>query len=125
MMIIYNLKNKYNIITEEQFDKLGDLTEGYSYSDINNLTQEVINFSKEKCFNAIYFKYLDENHIIPCIPNEQGSFEIKNKEKYDKKDLITPIIIFEYFTISLQKIKPTVNKTILEKYKIFTEEKSY
>ena len=47
-MIKYILKNKYNIITEEQFDKLGDLTEDYSYSDINNLAQEVINISKEK-----------------------------------------------------------------------------
>ena len=111
-MIKYILKNKYNIITEEQFDKLGDLTEGYSYSDINNLEQEIINISKEKIQNEIYFKYLDENHILPCMPNEQGSFEIKNKDAYDKKNLITPIIIFEYFTISPQKIKPTVDKTI-------------
>ena len=121
-MIKYILKNKYNIITEEQFDKLGDLTEGYSYSDINNLEQEIINSSKEKIQNEIYFKYLDENHIIPCMSNEQGSFEIKNKDAYDKKNLIIPIIIFEYFTISLQKRKPTVDKTILEKYEKFSEE---
>ncbi len=125
MMIKYNLKNKYNIITEDQFDKLGELTEGYSYSDINNLLQEVINISEEKCQNSIYFKYLDENHIIPCKQKEQGSFEIKNKDTYDKKNLITPIVIYEYCIISLQKIKPTVSKTILEKCEKFNKGKAY
>lgn len=125
MKIENNLKNKYNILTEEQFDKLADLTEGYSFSDINNLTQEVINLSIEKCKNEIYFKYLDENHIIPCESNDQGSFQIKNKDTYDKKNLITPIIAFEYFTISLKKIKPTINKDFLDKYEQFTKEKSY
>ena len=123
MMIKSNLKNKYNNITEEQFDKLGNLTEGYSYSDINILIQEVINLSIEKCENEKYFKYLDDNHIIPCLKNEQGSFEIKNKDTYDKKNLISPIIIFDYFTITLQNIKPKINQTILEKYEKFTEEK--
>lgn len=125
MKIENNLKNKYNILTEEQFDKLADLTEGYSFSDINNLTQEVINLSIEKYKNEIYFKYLDENHIIPCESNDQGSFQIKNKDTYDKKNLITPIIAFEYFTISLKKIKPTINKDFLDKYEQFTKEKSY
>ena len=35
-----------------------------------------------------------------------------------------PIIIFEYFIISLQKIKPIVDKNILEKYEKFSEEKA-
>ena len=123
LMIKHNIQNLYNNITEEQFDKLGNLTEGYSYSDINILIQEVINLSIEKCENEKYFKYLDDNHIIPCLKNEQGSFEIKNKDTYDKKNLISPIIIFDYFTITLQNIKPKINQTILEKYEKFTEEK--
>ena len=122
LMIKHNIQTLYNNITEEQFDKLGELTEGYSYSDINNLTQEVINLSKEKCLSEIYFKYLNENHIIPCSSNEQDSFEIKNKDTFDKKNLITPFIIFEYFTMSLQKIKSTTDKILLVKYEKFTEE---
>ena len=41
-MVKLNLGDTYNDLTDEQFKILGDLTEGYSGSDIYNLTQDAI-----------------------------------------------------------------------------------
>ena len=42
-MVKLNLGDTYNDLTDEQFEILGNLTEGYSGSDIYNLTQDEIN----------------------------------------------------------------------------------
>ena len=42
LMLKLNLGDTYNDLTDEQFGILGDLTEGYSGSDIYNLTQDAI-----------------------------------------------------------------------------------
>jgi vacuolar protein-sorting-associated protein 4 len=65
-MLKLNLCDTYNDLTDEQFDILGELTNGYSGSDIYNLTQDAIYGPLRKCQRATHFKKLDQEHIVPC-----------------------------------------------------------
>jgi vacuolar protein-sorting-associated protein 4 len=122
LMVKLNLGDTYNDLTEEQFKILGDLTEGYSGSDIYNLTQDAIYGPLRKCQKATHFKHLDNTHIVPCSPSDQGAFKMKINDIEHPEYLVAPVVTFEDFILSLQKMKPTVSKKDLEKQKQFTKE---
>ena len=122
LMLKLNLGDTYNDLTEEQFKILGDLTDGYSGSDIYNLTQDAIYGPLRKCQRATHFKHLDERHIVPCSPSDPGAKEMKINDIADPGSLVAPVVTFEDFILSLQKMKPTVSKADLEKQLKFTEE---
>ena len=122
LMLKLNLGDTYNDLTDEQFGILGDLTEGYSGSDIYNLTQDAIYGPLRKCQRATHFKHLDERHIVPCSPSDPGAIEMKINDIADPGSLVAPVVTFEDFILSLQKMKPTVSQADLEKQLKFTEE---
>ena len=122
LMIKLNLGDTYNDLTDEQFRILGDLTEGYSGSDIYNLTQDAIYGPLRKCQKATHFRYLDKTHIIPCSPSDQGAFKMKINDIPNPESLVAPVVTFEDFILSLQKMKPTVSKKDLERQEQFTRE---
>ena len=122
LMVKLNLGDTYNDLTEEQFKILGDLTEGYSGSDIYNLTQDAIYGPLRKCQKATHFKHLDNTHIVPCSPSDQGAFKMKINDIEHPEYLVAPVVTFEDFILSLQKMKPTVSKKDLEKQEQFTKE---
>ena len=122
LMVKLNLGDTYNDLTDEQFGILGDLTEGYSGSDIYNLTQDAIYGPLRKCQKATHFKYLDKNHIVPCSPSDQGAFKMKINDIPNPESLVAPVVTFEDFILSLQKMKPTVSKADLERQEQFTKE---
>ena len=122
LMLKLNLGDTYNDLTDEQFSILGDLTEGYSGSDIYNLTQDAIYGPLRKCQRATHFKHLDERHIVPCSPSDPGAMEMKINDIADPGSLVAPVVTFEDFILSLQKMKPTVSQADLEKQLKFTEE---
>ncbi len=122
LMLKLNLGDTYNDLTEEQFAILGDLTEGYSGSDIYNLTQDAIYGPLRKCQRATHFKNLDPNHIVPCSPSDPGARELKINEIEHPESLVAPVVTFEDFILSLQKMKPTVSAEDLKRQQQFTEE---
>ena len=122
LMLKLNLGDTYNDLTDEQFGILGDLTEGYSGSDIYNLTQDAIYGPLRKCQKAMYFKHLGKSHIVPCSPSDKGAFKMKINDIPNPESLIAPVVTFEDFILSLQKMKPTVSKKDLEKQEQFTKE---
>ena len=122
VMFKLNLGDTYNDLTDEQYETLGNLTEGYSGSDIYNLTQDAIYGPLRKCQRATHFKQLDPHHIVPCSPSDQGAFKMKINDIPDPKSLVAPVVTFEDFVLSLQRIKPTVSPDDLKKQEQFTEE---
>jgi vacuolar protein-sorting-associated protein 4 len=122
LMLKLNLGDTYNDLTEEQFAILGDLTEGYSGSDIYNLTQDAIYGPLRKCQRATHFKQLDQNHIVPCSPSDPGAMEMKINDIQNPESLVAPVVTFEDFILSLQKMKPTVSKDDLKRQDEFTQE---
>ena len=122
LMLKLNLGDTYNDLTDEQFGILGDLTEGYSGSDIYNLTQDAIYGPLRKCQRATHFKQLDQNHIVPCSPSDPGAMEMKINDIKNPESLVAPVVTFEDFILSLQKMKPTVSAEDLKRQQQFTEE---
>ena len=122
LMLKLNLGDTYNDLTDEQFGILGDLTEGYSGSDIYNLTQDAIYGPLRKCQRATHFKQLDQNHIVPCSPSDPGAMEMKINDIKNPESLVAPVVTFEDFILSLQKMKPTVSKDDLKRQDEFTRE---
>ena len=122
LMVKLNLGDTYNDLTDEQLEILGNLTEGYSGSDIYNLTQDAIYGPLRKCQKATHFKNLDQNHIVPCSPSDHGAFRMKINDIPNPESLVAPVVTFEDFILSLQKMKPTVSKKDLERQEQFTRE---
>ena len=122
LMLKLNLGDTYNDLTDEQFTILGNLTKGYSGSDIYNLTQDAIYGPLRKCQRATHFKNLDPNHIVPCSPSDPGARELKINEIEHPESLVAPVVTFEDFILSLQKMKPTVSAEDLKRQQQFTEE---
>ena len=122
LMVKLNLGDTYNDLTDEQFGILGNLTDGYSGSDIYNLTQDAIYGPLRKCQKATHFKHLDDKHIVPCSPSDQGAFKMKINDIPNPESLVAPVVTFEDFILSLQKMKPTVSKKDLERQEQFTKE---
>ena len=123
LMLKLNLGDTYNDITDEQFKILGDLTDGYSGSDIYNLTQDAIYGPLRKCQRATHFKYLDaQQHLVPCSPSDQGAMEMKINDIPNPEKLVAPVVTFEDFILSLQRMKPTVSKEDLKRQDEFTKE---
>ena len=123
LMLKLNLGDTYNDLTDEQFKILGDLTDGYSGSDIYNLTQDAIYGPLRKCQRATHFKYLDaQQHLVPCSPSDQGAMEMKINDIPNPEKLVAPVVTFEDFILSLQRMKPTVSKEDLKRQDEFTKE---
>ena len=123
LMLKLNLGDTYNDLTDEQFKILGDLTDGYSGSDIYNLTQDAIYGPLRKCQRATHFKYLDaQQHLVPCSPSDQGAMEMKINDIQNPEKLVAPVVTFEDFILSLQKMKPTVSEEDLRRQDDFTKE---
>ena len=122
LMVKLNLGDTYNDLTDEQLEILGNLTEGYSGSDIYNLTQDAIYGPLRKCQKATHFKNLDDKHIVPCSPSDHGAFRMKINDIPNPEALVAPVVTFEDFILSLQKMKPTVSKKDLERQEQFTQE---
>lgn len=65
-MVQLNLGDTPNSLTEEDFDRLGDITEGASGSDIKVLVKEALMQPLRACQKAQQFIYEGE-YILPCV----------------------------------------------------------
>ena len=99
-----NLSDIKNDLNDEQLDNISKLTEGYSGSDIYNLTQEAF-------YEPLRKKLRKEGE------KEKNLDQVENNEIKE-----SGMVTFEDLVFSLEIMKPTVRKVDLKKYKDFTEE---
>jgi len=65
-MVKLNLGDTPNNLTEDDFDKTGEITEGSSGADIKILVQEALMQPLRRCQKAKQFYIDDEGHYKPC-----------------------------------------------------------
>lgn len=104
-----NLADIKNDLNDEQLDTLSQLTEGFSGSDIDNLTQETLFEPLRKCCNT------------PSSNEDKGKEEKALKEIANNKDIKSRIVTFDDFVHSLETTKQNVTKDDLKRYTDFTE----
>ena len=84
LMFKLNLGQTDNDITEQEFDTLAKLTDGYSGSDIATLTQDAIYEPLRKVQRAKFFKFINNNqNLICCSPSDEGALEMKMSDFSD------------------------------------------
>ena len=125
-MFELNLRDSPNSLTKEELEDLAYKTNGYSGSDIANVSQEAEYEPLRRCQNAEYFKKVynesGDYNYVPCSPSEPGAMKMRMSELPEKEKLREPDVCYEDFLLAIQKIKPTVSNADLDKQIKFTEE---
>ncbi len=119
-------------ITPEQFRQLGDMTEGYSGSDISIIVRDAMMQPVRAVQTATHFKKVSgpsrenpqmmiNDYLTPCSPGDPDAVEMTWIEVEGSK-LKEPEISFNDFLKSLKQIRPSVSPSDITEHIKFTEE---
>jgi len=121
-----------NLINQEQFKKLGDLTEGYSGSDVSIIVRDAMMQPVRAVQTATHFKRVSgpdrdnpslvvNDYLTPCSPGDPDATEM-SWMNVDGKKLKEPEISFNDFLKSLKSVRPSVSTDDITQHIKFTEE---
>jgi vacuolar protein-sorting-associated protein 4 len=119
-------------ITSEQFKQLGEMTEGYSGSDISIIVRDAMMQPVRAVQTATHFKKVSgpsrdnasiiiNDYLTPCSPGDPEATEMTWVEVEGSK-LKEPEIAFSDFLKSLKQIRPSVSPSDITEHIRFTEE---
>lgn len=119
-------------MTPAHFRKLGDLSEGYSGSDINNVVRDAIMMPVRAVQQATHFKRISgpskdnpnelvHDYLTPCSPTDPDAREM-NWTQVDGSKLKEPEVTFQDFIKSLKNVRPSVSPDDLKDHVKFTED---
>uniref|UniRef100_A0A6N2M061 AAA+ ATPase domain-containing protein n=1 Tax=Salix viminalis TaxID=40686 RepID=A0A6N2M061_SALVM len=112
-------------LTESDFEKLAQKTEGFSGSDISVCVKDVLFEPVRKIQDAEYFMESSDGMWAPCEPEQRGAIKITLQEldaqELASKVLLPPITRADFDKV-LARQKPTVSKADLEVHERFTKE---
>lgn len=91
-MFQLNLGTTPNSLTEDDYDDLGTLTEGYSGSDIATLVKDALMEPIRKCQNAKKFRQTPDGFFEPTSISDPSGFECTLQELKDPGKLRAPVI---------------------------------
>jgi len=119
-------------ITNEQFKQLGEMTEGYSGSDVSIIVRDAMMQPVRAVQTATHFKRVsgpDRNdptklihdYLTPCSPGDPDAKEMTWVD-VDGSKLKEPEITFNDFLKSLKSSKPSVGPNDIQQHVKFTED---
>uniref|UniRef100_A0A673C2Z8 vesicle-fusing ATPase n=1 Tax=Sphaeramia orbicularis TaxID=375764 RepID=A0A673C2Z8_9TELE len=131
-MFKLHLGSTPNQLTDENFNKLGKMTEGYSGADISIIVRDALMQPVRKVQSATHFKkvrgspwnnanVMVEDLLTPCSPGDPNAIEMTWVDVPGDK-LLEPVVSMDDMLRSLSNTKPTVNEQDLDKLKKFTED---
>jgi vacuolar protein-sorting-associated protein 4 len=131
-MFKIHLGNTPHKLTPEQFQQLGQMTEGYSGSDIAIIVRDAMMQPVRQVQTATHFKRVsgpDRNeptrivtdYLTPCSPGDPDAMEM-TWIQVDGSKLKEPEITFNDFLKSLKSVRPSVSQGDIEQHIKFTEE---
>ncbi|KAJ6900825.1 hypothetical protein NC652_026807 [Populus alba x Populus x berolinensis] len=112
-------------LTESDFEKLAQKTEGFSGSDISVCVKDVLFEPVRKIQDAEYFMKSSDGMWVPCEPKQRGAVKTTLQE-LDAQDLASKVLLPPITRADFDKVlvrqKPTVSKADLEVHERFTKE---
>jgi len=124
-MFKIHIGNTPNTITPEQYKRLGEMTEGFSGSDISTLVRDAIMQPIRMVQTATHFKrvtassradpnVMDPDMLQPCSPGDPGAMEMSWMDVPGDK-LVEMPVTFNDFVKSLRTARPTVSKDDIQR----------
>ncbi|OBT71324.1 vacuolar protein-sorting-associated protein 4 [Pseudogymnoascus sp. 05NY08] len=106
------------------FRKLGELSEGYSGSDISVAVQDALMQPVRKIQMSTHYKKVDVDGVeklTPCSPGDQGAIEMSWTE-VDSDALLEPPLLLKDFIKAVKSSRPTVSQEDIKRSEEWTAE---
>ena len=111
-------------LTHKDYQKLGEMTEGLSGSDIATCVRDAIMEPVRRINTATHFKQVlvaGEDKLMPCSPGDPGAMEM-NWMEVDPDRVAEPILTMKDFLKAVKKARPTVNDRDISAHLEWTSE---
>ncbi|OBT46221.1 vacuolar protein-sorting-associated protein 4 [Pseudogymnoascus sp. WSF 3629] len=106
------------------FRKLGELSEGYSGSDISVAVQDALMQPVRKIQMSTHYKKVDVDGVeklTPCSPGDEGAIEMSWTE-VDSDALLEPPLLLKDFIKAVKSSRPTVSQEDIKRSEEWTAE---
>ena len=112
-------------LTKEDYRSLGEMTDGYSGSDIAVVVKDALMEPVRKIQMATHFKNSsddpDVRKLTPCSPGDPEAIEMSWTD-IDADELQEPDLTVKDFLKAIQTSRPTVNEEDIHKQEEFTKD---
>jgi vacuolar protein-sorting-associated protein 4 len=111
-------------LTPADFRKLGEISEGYSGSDISIAVQDALMQPVRKIQTATHYKKVvvdGEEKLTPCSPGDAGAIEMTWTE-VDSDKLLEPPLLLKDFVKAVKGSRPTVSQEDIKRSEEWTAE---
>lgn len=117
VLIKYLLNNNLNDINDKEFDKIAELTEGYSGSDLTNLAKDAaLGPIRGNCATYWFFTVIRMGKFRELNKTIFKLTELKLENMNKKDSLKVRAIRFKDFEDSLKRIRRSVPVSAIEVY---------
>ena len=112
-------------LTKEDYRNLGQMTDGYSGSDIAVAVKDALMEPIRKIQGATHFRDIsddpDHRKLTPCSPGDEGAIEMSWTD-IEADELEEPVLTIKDFLKAIKNTRPTVNEEDLKKQEDFTKD---
>ena len=118
-------------LTNEDYRKLAEMTEGYSGSDIAIVVRDALMEPIRKVQKATHFRWVSApsrkdpskktRHLTPCSPGAPDAIEMTWVD-IESDQLLEPALTVKDFFRAVQNSRPTVNKADIKRQVEFTND---
>lgn len=112
-------------LSKEDYRSLGQMTDGYSGSDIAVAVKDALMEPIRKIQGATHFRNIsedpDQRKLTPCSPGDEGAIEMSWTE-IEADELEEPVLTIKDFLKAIKNTRPTVNEEDLKKQEDFTRD---
>lgn len=123
-MFMLNVGSTTGTLTQADFRTLGELSEGYSGSDISIAVQDALMQPIRKIQMATHYKQVivdGAEKLTPCSPGDEGATEMSWVDVESDKLLEPPLVIRDFIK-AVKAARPTVSQDDLAKNEDWTNE---
>eukprot|EP01128_Nolandella_sp_AFSM9_P007035 TRINITY_DN3756_c0_g1_i1.p1 TRINITY_DN3756_c0_g1~~TRINITY_DN3756_c0_g1_i1.p1 ORF type:complete len:445 (+),score=98.96 TRINITY_DN3756_c0_g1_i1:36-1337(+) len=120
-----------NTLTPQQFQELGEATEGYSGSDIKTCVREALMMPVRIVQNATHFKKVRgpdrtdptkiRDYLTPCSPGDPAGMEMTWMD-LEGEELMEPALTASHFQQSIRNTRPSVGPEDIQEHVKWTAE---
>lgn len=112
-------------LTEDDYVRLGEMTEGYSGADISIVCRDALMQPIRKVQSATHFRKVMKDgveKVTPCSSRAEGAYEASWMDITDGSKLLEPPVTMSDFEHALQTNRPTVSQDDLGQHEQFTRD---